>query len=255
MLAVRVHDEPVVARARRARSRNAASRAGVASRPGAPGARRGHAEVGQVDRREPCALPSSILLSRRAASTGTADADAALDVDEPVRRRPSATGPTSPSGQVTRTWASVAGPEPHMLPAQLAADVPAAHDELRGAVAESPAWVSIDRADRVAVAARLARAGTRASRPSRAGASAVPPPTFRQTRTGAPRLASTRSSSPSWLKSASAAPRPRSNDDDARRLGALDERAVGLAEEQVARVAHRVVGHLADVALGHEQVR
>ena len=109
VLAVREHDQPVEPRGRRALAQRgqARRRSGRRGPRGAPRACRSRAGRPSVSRAVPCA--SSLSRGRRPRDGRRR---AALDVQE--LRRPATVihGPTSPSGHVTRTWASVTGPMP-----------------------------------------------------------------------------------------------------------------------------------------------
>ena len=165
VLAVGVDDEPVVA-ARRRPARGARSTRSAYSAAGSSGrsTRARRSRGGRPSRAGPS------VIGRRAHGAGGVHGAAAAARRGRCPRTGSAAsvihGPTSPSGQVTRTSALVGVAEAEVRPAELAAGVAAADHELAPGDRGSPIRVSIDGADRVAVRAGLAAAGRRASRPS-----------------------------------------------------------------------------------------
>ena len=211
MLAVGVHDEPVVARAA-ARARSAVEPRPRTRRPGISGlaGRASRSRAARPGRGGPLGV-RVVTSSLTAGATATA---------RPASRRArssrtgppptSSQGPTVPSGHWTRTSRRRRRTEPDVDPAELAAGVPATDGQL--AADRRVADLDLDPgADRVPVRAGLGQAWSaepvahrrrRRGRLRRRRRSARAGPARR-------RLTSTRSSRPSRLRSASAAPRPR----------------------------------------------
>ena len=144
-------------------------------------------------------------------------------------------GPTSPSGQCTRTSALVGVAEPEVQPAELPAGVAAADGDLvdvrcgrRRAPRPTRRWRR-----------RWAPAGcsrTASQLPIAAGASASPEPTLRHTRDRLDAVDDDEIEQPVEVEVDERGAAGPVVADDPGRLGALDERAVGLPDQQVAGV-------------------
>ena len=198
------------------------------------GAHRGHAEVGQVDRREPCRCHARSLLSP-AVSTGRPTPTRAR-CRGTGRPRPSSTGPTSPSGHVTRTWASVAGPMPTCVQPSWPPMWPPPTTTSRRTAPASPAFVSIT----APIASRLPPGWLSRSAsqpPIGAGASADPAADVAPDPHRRPEVRLDQVEQAVLVEVGERGAAAAIERHDARRLRALDERPVGLAEEQVARIA------------------
>ncbi len=118
-------------------------------------------------------------------------------------------GPTSPSGQVTRTSACSAGPRPKWVG-------PSWPEMWPPPTVTSRRWIPPSAL--ISIQAPIASAfgpsscnSTASQCPIGAGSVAVPTPALRQTSASSPRLTSTRSSRPSRLRSTRAAPRARAS--------------------------------------------
>ena len=161
-------------------------------------------------------------------------------------------GPTSPSGQRTRTSAAVASPSPRCSQPSSPAGVPAAdgHLVLLGSVADS----HLDpRADGVDVGRRLTEPDSdpvahRRRRVSGAGADVAP----HRHRLDA--VDDDEIEQPVEVEVDEGGAAGPVVADDPGVLGALDEGAVGLPDQQVARITRGVALLGLDVALGDEQV-
>ena len=188
VLAVRVHDQPVVARAR-PRARAARPAAPGSAPAGSSGARPGMPKSGRSIVGEPGRASSSVIASSAAGGVhGIGRGRAALDVDELVRgdRHPRARPrrrATSPGPRPRSRGPSPTCVQPSWPPTWPPPTVELARGSSR------VAGLRLDhRADRVAVRAGLAQPQRRASGPSAPAHPPCPHPTFRQSADGAPRF-------------------------------------------------------------------
>ena len=182
VLAVGVDDEPVVAGDVHPLAESLQP-GRVERRPAAPARTSGMPEVGQVDRGQAgrsrrrrhrsthsrAGLPRGRRRSRRARSSRSSFASTGIH------------GPTSPSGQVTRTSASVALAQPEMDPAELAAGVAAADRHLARRRAGRPTRTSTHAPIASWFGASWSSRRREPVAHRRGGCRRRPPPTFRQT--------------------------------------------------------------------------
>ena len=162
-------------------------------------------------------------------------------------------GPTVPSGHWTRTSALLRRAQPDVGPAELAAAMPATDGQL--ALLDRRTDAGLEPApDRVPVRARLHADAAPSSGRAAWSLDPATTPMFRQIRSRFRQVHLDEVEPAVEIEVRQRRPTPAIEVDDARRLGALDERPVGLADQQIAGVAHGEVRLAHHVPLGHEQV-